>query len=369
MTTTKIGIIGCGNISNAYFNAAKQFSILEVAACADIDIERARAKAAEHGIMRALTPEQLLADPDVEIVINLTIPKAHYAVCRAALEAGKHVHVEKPLAITREEGDDLVRIAAEKNLRLGAAPDTFLGGAHQTCRKLIDDGALGEPIGCSAFMLGHGHESWHPDPEFYYKLGGGPMFDMGPYYLTALVNMMGPIERVTGSARVTFPHRTITSQPKAGETIDVDVPTHIAGIMDFANGAVGTITTSFDVWAHNLPNIEVYGTLGSLHVPDPNGFGGTVRIKRHDQPDWEEVVLTHGFTGNCRGVGVADMAQAIRDGRPHRASGTLGNHVLEAMHCFHDASMASKHYMMRTTVERPAALPVGLSEDSLDSIS
>ena len=357
MQPVKVGIIGCGNISGIYFKAGKTFSILDIAACADLQLERAKAKAEEHGIPKACTVEEMLSDPDIQIVINLTIPNAHFSVCRAVLEAGKHVHVEKPLSITREQGKELLELARSKDLRVGVAPDTFLGGGLQTCRKLIDDGWIGEPIGATAFMLCHGHESWHPDPEFYYKVGGGPMFDMGPYYLTALVSLIGPIKRVTGSTRVTFPERTITSAPKYGTKVAVDVPTHIAGIMDFANGAIGTIVTSFDVWAANLPNIEIYGTEGSLRVPDPNGFGGPVQVRRAGAKEWSDMPLTHGFAENSRGIGVADMAYALQSGRPHRASGDLGYHVLEAMHGFHDASTSGSHYLMESTVAQPAPLP------------
>jgi predicted dehydrogenase len=364
----KFGVIGCGNISNAYFSATKKFPILEIAACADLDLARAQAKAEEHGVARACTPEELLADPEIEVVINLTIPMAHHAVCKAALEAGKHVHVEKPLSITREQGKELVDLARAKGLRLGAAPDTFLGGGQQTCRKLIDDGWIGEPVAASATMMGHGHESWHPAPEFYYKAGGGPMFDMGPYYLTALVNLLGPYKRITGSTRITFPERLITSQPLNGTKITVDVPTHISGVIDFANGAIGTITTSFDVY--NEPAfspIMVYGTEGTLAVPDPNGFGGPVRFRGKRDKEFKEVPLTHGHNDNNRGIGAADIAYAIQSGRPHRANGDLGYHVLEAMWAFHDASDTGSHYLMKSTVERPAPLRADLPDDVLDA--
>ncbi len=366
ITPTKIGIIGCGNISGIYFKAGKTFQILEIAACADLDVERAQAKAEEHGVPKGCSPEELLTDPDIEIVVNLTIPNAHYSVCKAALDAGKHVYVEKPLSITREQGQELVALAASKNLRIGGAPDTFLGAGLQTCRKLIDDGWIGEPVAATAFMMGRGHESWHPAPEFYYKAGGGPMFDMGPYYLTALVHLLGPLRRVTGSARASFPERTITSQPLAGTKITVDVPTHIAGVMDFASGAVGTIITSFDVYGTGFPPLIIYGTEGTLLVPDPNNFGGPVSVRTSRSKDALEVPLTHGFSENSRGVGVADMAYAIRSGRPHRASGELALHVLEAMHGFHDASDMGVHYTMKTTAARPAPLPLGLPADALD---
>jgi len=358
MTKVKIGIIGCGNISATYFNAAKRFDIFEVIACADLDVERARMRAEEFHIPKACSVEELLKDPEVEIVVNLTIPAAHAEICLAALRAGKHVHVEKPLCVTREEGLQVLELAKAKGLRVGGAPDTFLGGGHQTCRKLIDDGWIGEPIAATAFMTCHGHESWHPDPAFYYQRGGGPMFDMGPYYLTALVNLMGPIRRVTGSTRITFPERTITSKPKYGAKINVETPTHIAGVMDFENGAIGTIVTSFDVWHSQLPRIEIYGTEGSLSVPDPNGFGGPVYVRRQGANQWDEVPLTHGYNDNCRGIGAADMAYALLEGRPHRVNGDLAYHVLEVMHGFHDASDEGKHYEVKSTCSRPAALPM-----------
>jgi predicted dehydrogenase len=373
MSPTKIGIIGCGAISGVYFEAGKTFEILNIVACADIVPERAKAKAEQYQISKACTVKELLADPEIEIVVNLTVPKAHFEVSLAALEAGKSVHSEKPLAVTREEGRRLLEVARARGLRVGCAPDTFLGGGLQTCRKLIDDGWIGEPVAATAFMTCHGHESWHPDPEFYYEVGGGPMFDMGPYYLTALVNLIGPVRRVTGSARVTFPERTITSQPKFGKRIRVETPTHIAGVMDFANpadarlrGAVGTIITSFDVWVAQLPRIEIYGTEGSLSVPDPNGFGGPVLVRRAGASEWSQVPLTHGYTKQSRGIGVADMAYALRSGRPHRANGDMAYHVLDVMQAFLDASATGKHIELTSTCERPAPLPLGLREGWLD---
>ncbi|WNQ12514.1 Gfo/Idh/MocA family oxidoreductase [Paenibacillus aurantius] len=367
MDKVKLGIIGCGNISGIYFKNAATFDILELVACADLDVERAKAKAEEHGIAKGCSVAELLADPEIEIVINLTIPQAHAEVCLQALEAGKHVYVEKPLAVTREEGQRILKLAAEKGLRVGSAPDTFLGGGIQTSIKLIRDGWIGTPVGATAFMAGGGHESWHPAPDFYYKQGGGPMFDMGPYYLTALVAMLGPIQRITGSARISFPERTITSKPKFGEKIEVEVPTHVAGIMDFHSGTVGTILTSFDVpGGHTLPRIEVYGSEGTLLVPDPNTFGGPVRLKRKGSQEWSEMPLSHGFAENARGVGVADMAHAIKAGRPHRANGELAYHVLEAMHGFHDASSEGRHYIMQSTCEAPELLPMGLPRHLVD---
>jgi predicted dehydrogenase len=364
MDPVKIGIIGCGNISGIYCQNAQRLEAIGLVAVADLIEERAVNCAASCGA-KPVSVADLLANPEIEIVLNLTIPKAHAEVAFQAIEAGKSVYNEKPLAITREDGKKILEQAKAKGVRVGCAPDTFLGGGIQTCRKLIDDGWIGEPIAATAFMVCHGHESWHPDPEFYYKVGGGPIFDMGPYYLTALVNLIGPMKRVTGSARITFPERLITSQPKYGTVIKVDVPTHVAGVVDYASGAVGTIIQSFDVWAAHLPRIEVYGTDGSLSVPDPNTFGGPVRVLRAGG-EWMEVPLTHGYQENSRGVGVADMAMGLRSGRPHRANGEMAYHVLDAFHAFHEASAQGKHVDLASTCTRPAPLPLGLQPWTLD---
>ena len=352
----KVGIIGCGNISGAYLYWSKKFDAIEIVACADLVPERAEAKAAEAGI-RACSVDELLADPEIQIVLNLTIPRAHAEVNLAALQAGKHAYCEKPFAVTREDGQKVLATAAAKKLLVGGAPDTFLGGGIQTCRKLIDEGAIGEPVAATAFMACRGHESWHPDPEFYYDLGGGPMFDMGPYYLTALVNLLGPVRRVCGSARISFPERLITSEPKKGKKIQVVTPTHIAGTMDFANGAIGTVVMSFDVVAHRLPIIEIYGSEGTLLVPDPNGFGGPVRLRKLGDQDWTEVRLTHADQVG-RSMGVADMACALKLGRKPRAGGELCYHVLDVMHAFDESSKAGRHIELESRCDRPEALPV-----------
>ena len=353
----KLGIIGAGNISGAYLKGCPEFENLEVVAIADIDRARAEAQAREHGVPKVTDVPGMLSDPDVELVINLTIPKAHGEVALEALAAGKHVYNEKPLAVTRGEGKRMLELAAEKGLRVGCAPDTFLGSGIQTSRQAIDDGLIGEPVGATAFMTGRGPEPWHPNPAFFYETGGGPMFDMGPYYLTALAALLGPVRRVTGSARASFPQRTIGSGPNKGQQIPVYIPTHIAGIMDFAQGAVGTILTSFDVWAANLPRIEIYGSEGSLSVPDPNMLGGTPRLWKDGS--WSDLPITHAYTEPHRGIGVADMAYGIQQNRPHRANGQLAYHVLDLMHAFHDASERGEHVEMESTVERPAPLSPG----------
>lgn len=356
MASLRIGIVGCGNISGIYFENLGKYRSTEIVACADLDMERAKATAEARGVPMALEPDALIAHPDVDLVLNLTVPKAHASVAQAAVEAKKHVYNEKPLTLTREEGKRLLDTAKANGVLVGSAPDTFLGGGHQTCRALIESGAIGEPVAAHAFMLCHGHESWHPSPEFYYEQGGGPMFDMGPYYLTALVNMMGPVRRVSGSARITFPTRTITSQPKSGKVVEVETPTHLAGILDFANGAIGEITTSFDVWFSKLPSITVYGTEGTMLVPDPNGFGGEIYVRRPGDADWELKPITHGYAGNARGLGVLDMAHAIAENRPHRASGALAYHVLDLMHSVLDSSAEGKHIQVASTVDQPAPL-------------
>ena len=361
-----VGIIGAGFISGIYIERGQTFEILNIQAIADVVPERAAEQAELYSIPKVLPPSELLVDPEIELVLNLTIPNVHAEIAFQALEAGKSVYNEKPLAITRADGNKMLDLAQEKGLLVGGAPDTFLGGGLQTCRKLIDDDWIGMPIAATAFMQCHGHESWHPEPEFYYQVGGGPMFDMGPYYLTALIALMGPVKRVTGSTRVTFPTRTITSKPQYGKVVDVEIPTHVTGLLDFDSGAIATIITSFDVWAHNLPCIEIHGTSGSLSVPDPNTFGGPVKVRRPGMEVWAEIPLTHGYAENTRSLGVADMAYALRTGRPHRANGKLCNHVLDIMHAVHEFSNQNRHIELATTCDQPAAFPMDLLPGCLD---
>ncbi len=357
---TGIGLIGCGNISAIYCEAGRKFDAIEIVACADIDPAKARALAAEYDIPKALSVEDLLADPEVGIVLNLTVPVAHAEVSQAALRAGKAVYSEKPLGIRREEGRAVLALADAGELRVGCAPDTFLGGGLQTCRKLIDDGCIGEPIAATAFMLSHGAERWHPNPGFYYQPGGGPMFDMGPYYLTALTTLLGPIRRVCGSARPSFKERVFTDKHGKPGQLEVAVDTHVAAILDFHRGAIATIVTSFDVWAHRLPHIEIYGTEGSLAVPDPNCFGGPVSLRRAGDADWSDVPLAFGYTENCRGIGLADMAAALASGGSHRASSATAFHVLDVMQAVHEASASGKFVDIESSMERPAPLSADL---------
>lgn len=355
MDAVRLGIIGCGNISNQYIAGCGQFDFLEISAVADIDPVVAAAKAAEHGLARALPVDELLADPDIDLIINLTIPNAHAEVSLAVIAAGKHLYSEKPLAITRADGRAILYAATGRGVRVGCAPDTFLGGGLQTCRQLIEDGTIGEPVAATAFMMGHGPEAWHPNPAFFYQAGAGPLFDMGPYYITALVHLLGPVESVAAMTRISFPERVAAN----GDRLPVEVPTHVAGTLAMSGGPVATMIMSFDVWGHTLPRIEVCGSEGTLSVPDPNTFGGPVRLLRAGSREWEDVALTHSDTIG-RGIGVADMAQAIREGTPHRASGELAYHVLDVMHSLYDASDEACHITLQSSCQQPAPLPSNL---------
>ncbi len=359
---TAVGVIGCGKISSAYLERLGSFDQVEVVACADLDPVRAQTQAETFGIPKPCSVDDLIADPEVDIVLNLTVPQAHASVDIAAIEAGRHVYSEKPLAVGLEEGRKVIALAHERGVRVGCAPDTFLGGGLQTCRRLMDEGVIGEPVAATAFMMSHGPEDWHPDPEFLYQPGAGPLFDMGPYYITALINMLGPVRRVTGSARISMPERTILSQPKHGQKIRVNTPTHLAGVLDFEGGPIATLVTSFDVWAAEVPRMELYGTKGTLSLPDPNTFHGPVRLNLQGEGEWCEVPLEYGFTGSERGIGLLDMANAIRTGRPNRANGEMALHVLEIMHAVHDASREGRHVDLTTTCARPAPLPRGEGE-------
>ncbi|KTR08259.1 oxidoreductase [Aureimonas ureilytica] len=355
MTPVGIGIIGCGNISAAYLKAARNFPVLDIRALADRRLEAAEARGAEFGIP-AVSVEALLADPTIEIVLNLTIPAAHVEVGLQILAAGKHAYSEKPLGIDFADATRLTEEAKRRGLRLGSAPDTFLGGAHQAARAFLDQGHLGQPIGGSAFFLCPGHERWHPDPAFYYKAGGGPMLDMGPYYITDLVNLLGPVARVAGLSPEPRRQRTITSQPRNGELIDVEVPTHVAGALQFQNGAVVTMAMSFDVAGHKHLPLEVYGTDGSLIVPDPNHFGGDLSFLPKGG-EWRSLAVEEPYAdGNYRSLGLADMAAALRQGRPHRAHGDLALHVLEVMEAFGRSNETGRFVEIDTRPERPAPL-------------
>lgn len=364
MDSVKIGVLGAGAISGIYFqNLTRLFTEVEVVAVCDLFAEKARAAAEEYKIPKVYeTMEEMLADEEIEIILNLTRPNEHYRTTKAALLAGKHVYSEKPLAAAYEEGAELAALAEEKGLLLGGAPDTFLGAGIQTCRKLIDDGFIGDVVGAQAQMVCHGHESWHPAPKFYYQAGGGPMMDMGPYYITALVNLVGRVKGVSGMCAKGFAQRIITSEPKRGTVVDVEVPTHTAGLLQFENGAVGTVLTTFDVYYDRQAFLEVYGTKGTLRVPDPNGFGGSVSLLRPEDGSFKEIPLLFGYKENSRGLGLADMAKALRTKREFRADVQQTLHVLEILTAFEKSSnegryleLASAYCRRKAMENRPVA--------------
>lgn len=352
----RVGIVGAGNISDHYLRIAAGFASFEVRAVADIDPKRARAKAEAHGVQAVSVPD-LLADDEIDVVVNLTVPAAHAAVSRAVLEAGKHVYSEKPLSTDRVAAAALLTLAAERGLRVGCAPDTFLGAGLQTARAVVDSGLIGEPVAATAFMMSSGPERWHPDPGFFFAPGAGPLFDMGPYYLTALVNLFGAVARVSGSAKVGRVSRPILSAPLQGTSVEVTTPTHVTSLLEFAGGPVATLVTSFDAPASQLPWCEVYGTEAALSLPDPNTFGGPLRVRRASDREWQELPITRPYDVNSRGLGLADMVVAGAERRAHRASGELAYHVLDVMQSVLDAAGEHAWLELQSRVARPAALP------------
>lgn len=353
MDKINVGIIGCGNISSIYIkNITELFMNVNLYAICDIDELKTKEAAEKFKVEQVLSYDEMMSCNEVQIILNLTTPKSHFKICKDALLAGKHVYVEKPISLNLEEGKELVALAKSRNLLIGGAPDTFLGAGIQTCIKAIQDGLIGEVISANAYMMCHGHESWHPDPEFYYQAGGGPMFDMGPYYLTALVAMIGPVVEVVGMNRISFKQRTITSEKKFGNVINVEVPTHVTGILKFENGAIGNIITSFDTWGSVLPRIEVHGTRGSLVVPDPNCFDGEVLLKQYFSSEFEKLPLTSIYSMNSRGAGLSDMADCILQGRKdNRVNGELACHVLNIMDAIHVSQEKKEFITLETTCE------------------
>jgi predicted dehydrogenase len=369
----RVGIIGCGTISATYLGNAPNFPSYDIVAVSDLRLDAAQARAEEFGADKACTPDELLADDDIDIVINITPHSAHGAVGIAALEAGKSVYIEKPMAVALEDAQRMMELSAEKGLRVGAAPDTFFGGTWQTARALIDEGAIGEPIGgfsCiqirsagpwregdaeAAAQASEGYRSFYATNFF--EFGVTWLFDRGPYYLHALINLLGPVERVTGSARNTWPERS-----RGGSKVPCDTPTNFSGVLDFANGALLTFINSSDVAGMGLPHVEIYGSEGSLRCIDPNNFGGTLYLRKAGSREDEPIEPRFPNTDNKRGIGLADMVVSSRAGRPHRASGEMGLHTVEICHALHDASTENRHIHLKTTCDQPAAMPAGLAD-------
>ncbi|MCY4136981.1 MAG: Gfo/Idh/MocA family oxidoreductase [Rhodobacteraceae bacterium] len=362
MDPVRIGLIGCGVISGDYLGAAATFDVLRFVGCADIDASAAHRTEERFGVP-AMSVDELLGRDDVEVILNLTIPAAHAAVNLAAIEAGKHAYCEKPFGLDVAEGERVLEAADAAGLRVGCAPDTFLGGGHQTVRRLIDAGVVGTPVAATAFMMKLGHEIWHPNPAFYYQPGGGPLFDMGPYYLTALVHALGPVRRVAAITNRGRATRTVGSGPRRGESIDVEVDTHTTGTLEFVSGVVATVVMSFDVHLHSNHFIEIHGVDASLSAPDPNCFGGVVRVS--SGREWEDQELTHGYTDDIRSIGLADMSVGIRTGREHRCNGRLAQHILEIMDAFDRSSAEGRHIDVLSRPVRPAPLPQGLAHGEL----
>ena len=363
-----VGVIGCGNISTTYFSLAPLFRGIDMRACADIDMEAAKARARQYKI-RAETVDGLLKANDVDIVVNLTVPAVHYRVSRQILDAGKHVYSEKPFVLSVKEGLDLKKRAERKGLRVGSAPDTFLGGAHQLARELIDKGKLGRITSGTCHVMSHGMEHWHPNPDFFFQPGGGPILDLGPYYISNLVQLVGPIRRVAALATIPAKERTILSRPRKGQRIPVNTPTTILALLEFRNEAAVTFNASWDVWDHGHAPMELYGEEGTILVPDPNFFGGDVRFSKKGKPvkkvpRWAHPFGVpnqqhrHGAMANYRSAGLADMALAILAGRPHRCSLDAALHAVDVMTGILKSGESGRFVEMQTTCERPAALGI-----------
>lgn len=375
MDPLRIGVIGCGRISDIYFKTLAKYPQVEVVACASLDLAESQAKAVQYNVAKACTPDELIADPAIEAILNLTIPAAHAEISKRALEAGKHVYSEKPLVADLKDGKQILDLAAEKGLLVGNAPDTFLGGRWQTVRKLIDEGAIGRPTGVMAFVGTHGTERHHPNPDFYYQTGGGPMLDLGPYYLTVMAFCLGPFARVAGLSNRAFDQRMIENGPRNGEMMPVEVDTHVQGLLEFESGAVGSITMSFDVWDSETPRFEIYGENGVISISDPdpvhgaNIFQGDVLLRTREtsrwshQPrpsgrdHWQVVENTFGLNEDSRGIGLVDLALAVREGRKPRASGELAYHVLEVMTGILDSPGQGRFVGIESSPEIPAILP------------
>lgn len=378
MERVNVGIIGCGVISNTYIrDIQKYYSALHLCACADVNREIARRHAEKYGIEEGCTVEELLAKKEIEIVVNLTPPQFHTEINKKILEAGKHVFCEKPFALTVEEAEEILDLAKEKGLLVGSAPDTFMGASLQTCRKLLEDGWIGKPLYVTANMMSSGVETWHPNPGAFYKNGAGPLYDMGPYYLTALIALLGPISRVSAFSGKGFSKRRVYTGPDRGTEIPVETPTHYSGIAELKNGVIVSMNFSFDIWKSNLPMFEIYGTEGTLEVPDPNMSGGIPKVYRKERSlnvlynENEGQKKLQGISAELpelyadvgtytRGIGVLEMACAIRDKRKPRVSAEMAYHVVEAITGMMESAELHQIYEMKTTCSVPEKLKMGM---------
>lgn len=363
MEKMKIGLIGCGMISEIYLkNCMERFGNMEVKACADIDRQAAEKRAGQFGI-QAMTVDQLLADPEIELVLNLTVPDQHVPVGMRALSAGKHVYSEKPFATSYEDAAALLELAKSKKLCAGSAPDTFLGDGLQRVRSLLDEGAIGHTFAAQAFLLGRGPEYFHPNPEFLYREGAGPLMDWGPYYITALIALFGPVKSVYGVAGKSCGEKEIKApgSPRKGQKFPVEVPTYVTAILEFCDGMIVNLTVTFDLqcayWESQMPYIQIYGTEGTISVPDVNGFSGPVLLRKGGGA-FEKVEVTGNFTENCRGMGLCEMIHGIRTKEAWRTEGHMGAHVTEVMLAILESAKEKREIVLKTTCPRPAALPL-----------
>ncbi len=370
-----VGLIGTGRISDIYLKNCANFDGLDIFACGSLNMDESRAKAAEFGVPQVAEPGNILTDPNIDAILNLTTPEAHAEISLAALDAGKHVYSEKPFVTDLEDGYRILNLAASKGLKVGNAPDTFLGGRWQTVRKLLDQGAIGEPTGIAAFVPTHGVERHHPNPDFYYARGGGPLLDLGPYYLAAMVFCLGPIARVAGMSKKTFPKRMIENGRRRGEMMPVEVDTHCLSLIEFESGVIGHMMVSFDVWESETPRLEIYGTEGTICIPDPdpgdgaNIFQGevwlrtratsrwTMRPRPKAPANWEVAENTHGLNFDARGAGLAELAASVKGNREPRASGALGLHLCEVMQGMLDSPGLGRFVDIKSTCNRPDLLP------------
>ena len=355
MSAARVGVLGCGVISRQYAENAKAFDSFELVACADVDEAQARALEAAHGLA-ALSVGELVADSTIDIVLNLTPPAVHAAVIREALAAGKHVYTEKPLATEADDAAALVEDADRRGLWLACAPDIFLGGPYQAARRLIDEGAIGEPLAVTAAMLVGGQESWHPNPDIFFADGAGPLLDMGPYYVSAIVALLGPVRRVAGFASTRTRERTIEIGPRMGEHFAVATPTHAAATMELESGVTANLVASFEAIGQYVCELEIHGTEGALALPDPNAFAGPVRLRR-GREDWHEVPVASLNGRDARGVGLHELVEAIRAGRPPRASGRFGLHVVEVARGILRSAAESRTIEIESRVDQPEAMP------------
>lgn len=355
-----IGLLGCGNISSVYLeNLTTRFAGLNVVALSDLDLSKAEKQADKYNIPKVCTPEEMLEDDDIGFVLNLTVPGAHYKTALSVLKAGKGLYMEKPLAATLKEGKAILREAHKRNLPLGGAPDTFLGSAIATAGALIGEGVIGKPVGASAFMVGGGPESWHPDPGFFYSRGGGPVLDMAPYYLTALLALLGPVSEVIGRGSRAFTHKTVGTGPKKGNRFPVEVDTFNQSLLTFRNGVIGTMTFSFDTpGGSGNSHIEICGTEGSIRLPDPNWFGGDVYLRKSASDDWSKVPLRGHQVENLRGLGLLNMIRSWKQGKSWEASGERQLHILEIMTGMIRSAGKETGYKIKNTCEKPEFIEV-----------